>query len=72
MRDFVLGPIILALTAYGLLHPWLGVLGWTWVSIMNPHTLSWNLSQLPVAAAVAPAAPAAPAATTSAWATNLL
>lgn len=53
MRDLVLGPIILAIAAYGLLHPWVGVLGWTWVSIMNPHALSWRLSSMPVAATIA-------------------
>jgi len=53
MRDLVLGPIILGIAAYGLLHPWFGVLGWTWVSIMNPHTYAWRLDSLPVAAAIA-------------------
>ena len=53
MRDIVLGPIILALAAYGLLHPWLGVLGWTWISIMNPHSYAWRLNTMPVAAVVA-------------------
>jgi len=53
MRDFVFAPIFVGLAAWGLLHPWLGVLGWTWISIMNPHAYSWTFSQLPVAAAVA-------------------
>ena len=53
MRDIALGPAILALAAWGLLHPWVGILGWTWISIMNPHAYSWRLSSLPVAAAVA-------------------
>ena len=53
MRDFVLAPIILALAAYGLLHPWIGIMGWTWVSIMNPHSLTWSLKSFPVAAVVA-------------------
>jgi putative inorganic carbon (HCO3(-)) transporter len=53
MRDLVLGPIILGLAAYALVHPWVGVLGWTWVSIMNPHAYSWRLNSLPVAAAIA-------------------
>ncbi len=53
MRDFVLGPIIIALAGYGLMHPWLGIMGWTWVSIMNPHAYSWQLSSMPVAAAIA-------------------
>ena len=29
MRDMVLGPLILALAGLGLLHPWVGILGWT-------------------------------------------
>lgn len=53
MRDLVLGPIILAIAAYGLFHPWLGILGWTWLSIMNPHAYSWNLNAMPVAATMA-------------------
>lgn len=53
MRDLVLGPIILAIAAYGLLHPWLGIMGWTWLSIMNPHAYSWRLSSMPVAATIA-------------------
>lgn len=53
MRDFALGPIILAITVYALLHPWLGILGWTWISVMNPHAYSWRLSSMPVAAAIA-------------------
>jgi putative inorganic carbon (HCO3(-)) transporter len=53
MRDFVLGPIILAIAGYAVLHPWIGILGWTWISIMNPHAYSWHLDSMPVAAAVA-------------------
>lgn len=53
MRDLVLGPLIVALAAYGLVHPWVGVLGWTWISIMSPHALSWHLSSMPVAATMA-------------------
>lgn len=53
MRDLVLGPVILAIAAFGLLHPWIGIMGWTWVSIMNPHSYSWRLSSMPVAALVA-------------------
>ena len=53
MRDFIVGPAILILAAYALLHPWIGILGWTWVSVMNPHALSWRLSGMPVAATMA-------------------
>lgn len=53
MRDLLLAPFIVGLAAYGLLHPWVGILGWTWISIMNPHAYSWRLSSMPVAAAIA-------------------
>lgn len=53
MRDLALGASIAIVAAYGLVHPWIGILGWTWISIMNPHAYSWNLSSMPVAAAMA-------------------
>jgi len=53
MRDLLIGPLIVGLAAYGLLHPWVSILGWTWLSIMNPHAYSWRLSSMPVAAAMA-------------------
>jgi putative inorganic carbon (HCO3(-)) transporter len=53
MRDMILGPLIFGLAAYGLVHPWVGMLGWTWLSIMNPHAYSWRLSSMPVAAVMA-------------------
>lgn len=52
MRDLLL---IVSLTWFVLIawrKPWIGIMGWTWVSIMNPHALSWTLSSMPVAAAV--------------------
>lgn len=55
MRDLVLGPIIVGLAAYALLHPWVGILGWTWISVMNPHALTWHLNSMPVAATMAAA-----------------
>lgn len=55
MRDLLLGPVIAGLAVYGLVHPWIGVLGWTWLSIMNPHAYAWKLSSLPVAATLASA-----------------
>jgi putative inorganic carbon (hco3(-)) transporter len=53
LRDLFLGGSILTLAGYALLHPWIGILGWTWVSIMNPHTYSWRFSNMPVAALMA-------------------
>lgn len=53
MRDLLLGGILFGLICYGLIHPWIGALSWTWISIMNPHSYSWTLSSMPVAAATA-------------------
>ncbi|MDN3920457.1 putative O-glycosylation ligase, exosortase A system-associated [Roseateles violae] len=53
MRDVVLLGALLWLVFQGLRSPWIGVLGWTWVSIMNPHALSWRLGDMPVAATMA-------------------
>nr|WP_295080134.1 putative O-glycosylation ligase, exosortase A system-associated [uncultured Roseateles sp.] len=53
MRDLVLGAVLLWLIVKAFKHPWIGIIGWTWISIMNPHTYSWRLSELPVAAAMA-------------------
>lgn len=53
MRDLLLAPMIVWFAAYGLMHPWLGIMGWTWISIMNPHAYSWRLSSMPVAATIA-------------------
>lgn len=53
MRDLLLGCMLLWIVLQAFRHPWIGVLGWTWVSIMNPHQLSWKLNSMPVAAAIA-------------------
>ncbi|MFT7774339.1 putative O-glycosylation ligase, exosortase A system-associated [Roseateles sp.] len=53
MSALIIGLPILVLVLYGIRHPWVGILGWTWVSLMNPHTFSWRLSSMPVAAAMA-------------------
>lgn len=53
MRDLVLAPIIIWLCFSALRRPWIGVMGWTWISMMNPHALAWTLNSLPVAAAIA-------------------
>jgi len=52
MRDSLLALILLVGTLKALSHPYIGILMWTWVSIMNPHRESWNLSTFPVAALV--------------------
>ncbi|APW39490.1 putative O-glycosylation ligase, exosortase A system-associated [Rhodoferax koreense] len=53
MRDLLLGGVIFSLICCAFARPWIGALTWTWISIMNPHSYSWVLSSMPVAAAVA-------------------
>lgn len=54
MRDLVIFGIILAGSAAALARPWIGVLVWTWVSVMNPHALGWGfVTTMPVALIVA-------------------
>ena len=53
MRDVVLVSLTVVLAAVALIHPWVGVMTWTWLSIMNPHKLAWAAQTLPLAALVA-------------------
>ena len=53
MRDYLLAVLILIPTVWAIRAPWIGVLAWTVLSIMNPHRLSWVLYSMPVAATVA-------------------
>lgn len=52
MRDAILALILVVGTLKALRHPYIGILVWTWVSVMNPHRESWHLSTFPVAALV--------------------
>ncbi len=52
MRDVVLALSLLWFVLVAWRKPWIGIIGWTWVSIMNPHALSWTLANMPIAAAV--------------------
>src|SRR5450830_212743 len=54
MRDILLLGIVLGALPFALRHTWIGVLLWTWVSIMNPHKLAWGFAyDAPWAAIVA-------------------
>ena len=53
MRDYLLAVLIFIPTVWAIRAPWIGVLAWTVLSIMNPHRLSWILYSMPVAATVA-------------------
>lgn len=53
MRDWVLAILLFYFSFKGLRVPWIGVMTWTVISIMNPHKLSWRIDQWPVAMIVA-------------------
>lgn len=53
MRTIALSIILAVLIPLAVAQPWIGVLGWTWISTMNPHRLTFGfLMTAPVAAAV--------------------
>ncbi len=52
MRDIVVGGALLWFFLQAFKHPWIGVIGWTWLSIMSPHAMTWSIQSLPVAAMV--------------------
>ena len=53
MRDILLGTIIAWLALRAIIHPWIGILAWTWIGIMNPHAYGWLLNTMPVAMTLA-------------------
>src|SRR5690606_7449703 len=55
MRDLLFLPVVAAIAAAGLIHPWIGIMGWTWISTMNPHQYTWRASEMPIAAVIAAA-----------------
>lgn len=52
MRDLGLLVVLGWIIIQAFRRPWIGILGWTWLSIMNPHQLTWSLRTMPFAAAV--------------------
>ncbi len=48
MRDALLLMMLVPLSLSALIHPWVGALMWTWISIMNPHRLTWSAFDWPV------------------------
>lgn len=50
MRDLALFLVIFGSLPLILYRPWIGVIMWMWVSLMNPHKLAWGLMHdVPVA-----------------------
>jgi len=44
MRDLLVTGIVLGVLPFVFRHAWVGVLLWTWISIMNPHRLTWGFA----------------------------
>lgn len=44
MRDVLLTLIFVGIVPFALRHTWIGVLLWTWVSVMNPHKLTYGFA----------------------------
>lgn len=54
MRDLLMLGIVLGVLPFVFRHVWVGVLLWTWISIMNPHKLTFGFAyNAPWAAVVA-------------------
>jgi putative inorganic carbon (HCO3(-)) transporter len=54
VRDIALMLVLLPASAVALRFPWIGVMLWTWISIMNPHRYAYGFSvEAPVAAIAA-------------------
>lgn len=53
MRDLIVVAIVLAGAAVALRRPWIGVMLWTWLSIMNPHRFTYGFAYHAPLAAIA-------------------
>ena len=54
MRDIVITLIVIGSLPQMLKRPYIGILMWVWISIMNPHRLSWGFAyDLPFAQVIA-------------------
>lgn len=55
MRDILVIAIVLAGALAALRRPWIGIMLWTWLSIMNPHRYTYGMAYSAPLAAVAAA-----------------
>ena len=48
MRDILILLIVVVLVLVAAFRPWLGIMGWTVLSIANPHRYAWAASHWPL------------------------
>lgn len=53
IRDILIVSTVLVLAILALRRPWIGVMNWTWLSIMNPHRYAWGFAYDAPLAAIA-------------------
>jgi probable O-glycosylation ligase (exosortase A-associated) len=54
MRDLFVTAVVAGVLPFALFNPFVGVVLWTWLSVMNPHRLTWGFAyELPFAQAAA-------------------
>ncbi len=53
MRDVIVVSIVTVFAVMALRRPWIGVLLWTWLSLMNPHRFTWGFAYDAPLAAIA-------------------
>ena len=44
MRDLAIMGLVFSLLPFAFLRPYIGALMWVWISIMNPHRLTWGMA----------------------------
>lgn len=44
MRDLLLALIVFGSVPFSFVRPYIGILVWTWLSLMNPHRLTWGFA----------------------------
>jgi putative inorganic carbon (HCO3(-)) transporter len=42
VRDIAMFSVVFGALPFMLFHPWIGAMAWTWLSLMNPHRLTWG------------------------------
>jgi probable O-glycosylation ligase (exosortase A-associated) len=53
LRTLLLSLVLAVLIPVAVFKPWIGILGWTWIGLMNPHRLTFDfLFYAPVAATI--------------------